>query len=132
MKYVILVSRLLLGLMFLVFGANNVLHFLPMGLPPGDAGIFEGILVSSHWMAFVGVIMIIAGLLLLVGRFVPLALTLLGPVIVNILLYHALLFPHGYIPGVLAAVLELLLLIVYHRSFTPLFAPDPKADTSKL
>ena len=132
MKYVVLVSRLLLGLMFLVFGANNVLHFLHMGTAPGDAGTFEGILISSHWMAFVGIIMIIGGLLLLVGRFVPLALTLLAPVIVNILLYHALLWPHGYIPALIAALLEVILLITYHRSFASLFVPDPKADTAKL
>ena len=132
MKYVVLASRLLLGLMFLVFGANNVLHFLHMGTAPGDAGTFEGILISSHWMAFVGIIMIIGGLLLLVGRFVPLALTLLAPVIVNILLYHALLWPHGYITALIAALLEVILLIVYHRSFASHFVPDPKADTAKL
>lgn len=132
MKYVILVSRLLLGLIFLVFGANNVLHFLHMPLPTGDALTWFGIMAAHGWMSFVGVIMIIAGLLLLVGRFVPLALLLLAPVITNILLYHALLWPHGYIPGIIVAVLEVILLIAYHRSFTPLLVADPKPDTTRL
>jgi hypothetical protein len=111
--------------MFFVFGLNNILHFIPMQPAPGDAGTFEGILISSHWMAFVGVIMVIGGLLLLVGRFVPLGLTLLAPIIVNILLFHALLWPHGAAPGILAAVLEIVLLLAYYRSFVPLFAADP-------
>ena len=118
MKYVVLVSRLLLGLMFLVFGANNVLHFLHMGTAPGDAGTFEGILISSHWMAFVGIIMIIGGLLLLVGRFVPLALTLLAPVIVNILLFHLLIAKGEGIANALpVAVLALFLVWAERRAF---------------
>lgn len=132
MKYVPLVSRLLLGLIFLVLGANSVLHFLPAPPPTGDALTWAGIMVAHGWMSFVGVIMIIGGLLLLVGRFVPLALVLLAPVIVNILLYHALLWPHGYIPAIVVTVLEVILLIVYRRSFASLFVPDPTALTPKL
>jgi hypothetical protein len=85
-----------------------------------------------HWMNFVAVVQLVAGLLLLVGRFVPLALTLLAPVIVNILLYHALLWPHGYALAILALVLELFLLAVYWRSFAPLFYPNPEAKTPQL
>lgn len=132
MKYIPLASRLLLGLIFLVLGANSILHFLPMPLPTGDALTWYGIMAAHGWMSFVGVISIISGLLLLVGRFVPLALVLLAPVIVNILLYHALLWPHGYILAIAAAVLEVLLLIVYRRSFASLFVPDPTAITPKL
>ena len=132
MKYVPLASRLLLGLIFLVLGANGILHFLPMPLPTGDALTWYGIMASHGWMSFVGVVSIIGGLLLLVGRFVPLALVLLAPVIVNILLYHALLWPHGYILAIVAAVLEVILLIVYRRSFASLFVPDPTAITPKL
>lgn len=132
MKYVPLASRLLLGLIFLVLGANGILHFLPMPLPTGDALTWYGIMAAHGWMSFVGVISLIGGLLLLVGRFVPLALVLLAPVIVNILLYHALLWPHGYILAIVAAVLEVILLIVYRRSFTSLFVPDPTTITPKL
>jgi len=132
MKYVIPACRILLGLMFFVFGLNNILHFIPLPPPTGDALIWFGILAGHGYMTFVGTIMTIAGLLLLVGRFVPLALTLLGPVIVNILLYHLLLWPHGVAPAVIAAVLEVILIIAYIRSFAPLFAPDPKPSTSNL
>jgi uncharacterized membrane protein YphA (DoxX/SURF4 family) len=132
MKYIPLVCRLLLGLIFFVFGLNNILHFFKLPYPTGDALAWMTIMATHGYMTFVGVVMVIGGLLLLVGRFVPLALTLLAPVIVNILLYHALLWPHGAVPGILAAVLEIVLLIAYHRSFAPLFVPDPTADTTKI
>jgi hypothetical protein len=70
--------------------------------------------------------------LLLVGRFVPLAIVLLVPILVNILLYHALLWPHGYALAIVAVVLELILLGAYWRSFAPLLAPNPEAQTPKL
>ena len=132
MKNVLLVCRILLGLIFFVFGLNNILHFLAMAYPTGDALTWFGIMAAHGWITFVGVIMVIAGLLLLVGRFVPLALAMLAPVIVNILLYHALLWPHGFIPAILVAVLEAVLLVAYHRSFAPLFVPDPTPATPKL
>lgn len=133
MKYVPLAARLLLGLIFFVFGLNNILHFLHMPYPSGDALTWFGIMAAHGWMTFVGVVMTIAGLLLLVGRFVPLALAMLAPVIVNILLYHALLWPHGAAPAIIVAVLEVVLLVFYYRSFLPLFVPDalpisPKAS----
>lgn len=132
MKVVVLVCRILLGLMFFVFGLNNILHFIHMPLPSGDALTWIGILASHHWMNFVGAIMTIAGLLLLVNRFVPLAITLLAPVIVNILLYHALLWPHGVGPAIAALVLELVLVAAYFSSFTPLLAMNPEVDTRRL
>ena len=132
MKYVLLVSRLLQGLIFFVLGLNTILHFLHMPYPTGDALTWFGIMAAHGWMTFVGVLMVIAGLLLLVGRFVPLALAILAPIIVNILLYHALLWPHGYVPAIVVTVLEIILLIAYHRSFAPLFVPDAAVDTYNL
>jgi hypothetical protein len=132
MKYVIPTCRILLGLIFFVFGLNNILHFMPVPLPTGDALTWFGIMAGHGWMTFVGVIMTIGGLLLLVGRFVPLALTLIAPIVVNILLYHALLWPHGLVPAAIVSVLEVILLIAYWRSFAPLLVPDPKPDTAKL
>ncbi len=132
MKTVVLVCRILLGLMFFVFGLNNILGFLKMPPPSGDALTWIGILQEHHWMTFVGVIMTVAGLLLLVNRFVPLALTLLAPIVVNILLYHALLWPHGAAPAILALVLELVLIAFYFRSFVPLLAMNPEADLRRV
>ncbi len=128
MKIAILICRILLGLMFFVFGLNNILHFIPMPPPSGDALTWIGILGAHHWMTFVGVVMTVAGLLLLVNRFVPLALTLLAPILVNILLYHALLWPHGAAAAIVALVLELVLIAAYFRSFLPLLAMNPEAE----
>lgn len=132
MRYVILGSRILLGVIFLFFGLNGLLHFFNPGLPTGDALTWYGIMAGHHWMNFVAVVQLVGGLLLAVGRFVPLGLTLLAPVIVNILLYHALLWPHGYALALVALVLELFLLGVYWRSFAPLLHPNPEAKTPKL
>ena len=131
MKIVVLVARLLLGLMFFVFGLNNILHFMPMPpMPPSDAVTYSTILMHHGVMTFVGLLMVIAGLLLLVGRFVPLALVILGPILVNILLYHALIDPAGgvkaAIPGIVATFLEGFLITIYRRSFYTLFHPAPE------
>ena len=132
MRYAILVCRLLLGLMFFVLGLNNILSFLKMPPPQNpDALTFITILHVSHWMTFVGALMTVAGLLLLVNRFVPLALTLLAPVVVNILLYHALLWPHGAALALVALLLEAVLLAAYFRSFLPLRAMNPEARISR-
>jgi putative oxidoreductase len=127
MKIAILIVRILLGLMFFVFGMNGILHFLPApAMPPSDATTFATILMTHKYMTVVSLLQVIAGLLLLVGRFVPLALTILGPIIVNILLFHILLEPHGIAGGILAALLELFLIFVYRLSFKGLFDAAPE------
>ena len=130
MKTAVLIVRVLLGLMFLVFGANNILHFIPMpAQPPSDATTFSTILMEHGWMKFVGLLMVISGILLLVGRYVPLALVLLGPILVNILLYHLLLLGgHGIAAGLVATVLELFLLWAYRLSFRGLFDAAPEVS----
>lgn len=132
MRYVILGARIIEGLIFLIFGLNGILHFFKMPLPTGDALTWFGIMAAHHWINFVAVVQLIGGLLLLVGRFVPLALTILAPVIVNILLYHALLWPHGAALAIVVLIMELFLLGVYWRSFAPLLHPNPEAKTPQL
>jgi putative oxidoreductase len=100
-----LIARYLMGLIFVVFGANGFLHFIPMPPPPGVAGQFMGALFVSHVLVVVFLLQLVGGILLLVGRYVPLALVLLGPVIVNIVLFHAFMAPSG-LP--LAAVVVIL------------------------
>lgn len=128
MKIAILIARILLGLMFLVFGANILFPFLPMpAQAPSDANTFATILATHKYMAFVGLIQVIGGLLLLVGRYVPLGLTLLAPIIVNVWLFHILLAGgHDLAPGFVAAVLEVFLIFVYRRSFRGLFDAAPE------
>ena len=103
MKIVTVIARILLGLLFLVFGLNGFLHFIPMQPPTGLAGQYMGALFLSHYLVVVFVLEAVGGLLLLINRYVPLALVLLGPVIVNIVLFHACLAPTG-LPMALFAV----------------------------
>jgi len=110
-KVATIVARVLLGLVFVVFGSNIFLHFIPMPpLPATLAGDFSKALIQSHYIYVVGLLQVIGGLLLLTGRFVPLGLTLLGPVIVNILLFHIFLEPSGLPMAIVVAALALFLL----------------------
>src|SRR6266403_2104044 len=84
MKIVTTISRLLLSLIFTVFGLNGFLHFIPMPPRSGVAGQFFGALFVSKYLLFVFALQVISGVLLLVNRFVPLALTILASIIANI------------------------------------------------
>ena len=95
MKLAATIARYLLGLIFTVFGLNGFLHFLPMGSPPPLAAQFFGALVQSHYMAVIFGLQLVCGLLLLVNRYVPLALTILGAVLFNILCFHIFMAPSG-------------------------------------
>ena len=125
MKYVIVIVRVLLGLVFVVFGSNAFLNF--MGPPPemhGQAGAFVTALMSSGYMYVIAVLQVLGGLCLLLGaRFVPLGLTLLGPVIVNIVLFHVFLEPSGMLIAVVISALALFLLWVYRFKFPAIFQP---------
>jgi len=131
MKIAVIIARVLLGLLFLVSGLNGILHFLPAPpMPPSDATTFANLLMASKYMTFVSVLMVIGSLLLLVGKYVPLGLTLLGPIIVNILLFHFTLMHGGAAAGLVAAVLEIFLIVAYRRSFRGIFDADaPPATT---
>jgi putative oxidoreductase len=105
MKIASLVARLLLGVTFVVFGLNGFLHFIKAPMPTGIAGQFVGaIFASGFWVVIFGV-QVIGGVLFLAGRFVPLALVLIGPMIVNIICFHALMGAPGLPLAILVAVL---------------------------
>jgi uncharacterized membrane protein YphA (DoxX/SURF4 family) len=123
MKIVTLIARLLLGLICVVFGLNGFLNFINMGpLPSGLAGQFILALALSHYFWVVAAIQIAGGVLLLVNRFVPLALVLLGPVIVNIILYHVFLNPSGAGLAIVAAILWGIVFYSHRQSFSAIFA----------
>ncbi len=123
MKYVAMIARYLLGLMFLVFGSNMFLHFIPMGqMPAGLAGQFTTDLFASHYFYVVGAIMVVSGILFLANLFVGLGLTLLGPVLFNILLFHLLMNPGGIGMGAFATLLWLLVAWEHRIVFERLFA----------
>ena len=122
MKIVTLIARILLGLVSLVFGLNGFLNFLNMGpMPTGLAGQFMGALFISHYYWVVAALQIAAGVLLLVNRFVPLALVLLGPVIVNILCYHVFLNQAGAAPAVVVTILWFIVFYANRQHFTGIF-----------
>jgi hypothetical protein len=123
MKIVSMIARYLLGLMFFVFGLNMFLQFIPMGkMPAGLAGQFTAALFAAHYFYVVGAIMVISGVLFLVNRFVGLGLTLLGPVLFNILMYHLLMDPGGIGMGAFATLLWLLVGWEHRIVFARLFA----------
>jgi uncharacterized membrane protein YphA (DoxX/SURF4 family) len=111
----------LLGLIFVVFGLNAFLNFIPLPPPRGElAGEFMKALFASHYLYAVKCFEISGGLLLLSGRFTALGLTLVGPVIVNILFFHIFLDPAGLPLGIVLAVLALFLLARHRHSFAGL------------
>ena len=121
MKIVFTISRLLLGLTFVVFGSNHFLHFIPMGpMPAGPAGQFAGALFSTGYIYFVTVFELVGGLLLLANRYVALALALLAPVIVNIDLFHSLMAINGLPIAILITVLWLIAAWRVRSVFVPL------------
>ena len=124
MKYVIVIARVLLGLVFLVYGSNAFLHFIEMPPMQGQAGAFITALASSGYMYVIALLQVVGGLCLLLGaRFVPLGLTLLGPVIVNIVLYHVFLDPSGLPMAICISAFALFLLWIYRFKFPAIFQP---------
>src|SRR5262249_18522562 len=124
MKMTTIIARSLLGLIFTIFGANMFLHFIPMPPPPeGPARDFMTALFVSHFLYVVGTLQVAGGLLLLTGRWASLGLTLLGPVIVNILSFHVLMAPAGLPMALGVSARALFLVWSYRQNFARLVAP---------
>ena len=122
MRVAALIARILLGLIFFVFGLNGFLHFIPMGpMPTGLAGQYIAALTQSHYIVFVAGLQVAGGVLLLVGRYVPLGLTILGPVIVNILLFHLLMEMKGLPIAIVVTILWGIVAFQYRQYFSGLF-----------
>jgi putative oxidoreductase len=122
MKIAVTIARILLGLLFTVFGLNGFLHFLKMPPPTGQlAGQYMGALFLSHYLVVVFLLQVIGGVLLLANRYVPLALALLGPVLVNILLFHSTMAPEGLPMALVATVLWLVVFAGVRKAFAGIF-----------
>ena len=122
MKIVFLIVRILLGLLFLVSGADKIFHFFPQQpLPGGAAGEFMHAMISTKYLLVVDLFEAAGGLLLIIGRYVPLALCLLGPVIVNILMTGLLMSRQGLIPGLVVTLLWLLVFWQVKGAFRGIF-----------
>ncbi len=118
-----LIARILLGLMFTVFGLNGFFHFIPMkGGPMSPLAMqYMGAIAQSHMLQAAFAVQLVTGLMLLSGFFVPLALVLLGPVIANILLFHATMDPKGIVNGLVAFALWLVVFFSVLPSFAGIF-----------
>ena len=118
MKIAAIIARYLLGLLFTVFGLNGFLNFIHQPSPPNPFALQFFIAISArHFSAFFFAVQLVAGLLLLSGYFVPLALVLLAAEIFNILAFHFTMAPATIGPGILAAVLWVLVFLQYRPSF---------------
>lgn len=127
MKVIVLIARILMGAIFLVFGLNGFFQFMPAPPLPGLAGEFIHSLTASGYVYLVSGVQAIAGFLLLMNQFVPLALVLLGPVIVNIIVFHISMQPGGIAPGLAMLVLWLVLAYRCRALFLP-FLRNQRAE----
>jgi putative oxidoreductase len=122
MKVAALIARILLGLMFLVFGLNGFLRFIPAGpLPSGMAGQFITVMMDSHYLQVVSALQVAGGVLLLINLYVPLGLVILGPIIANILLFHALIYRTGVPLAIIVVLLWCTVAFRYRQYFSGIF-----------
>lgn len=125
MKHLPAIARVLLGLMFFVFGLNGFLNFIPPpkdGIPEGAMALSVAMMKSGYLMQLIKGTEVVVGLLLLANRFVPLALVVLAPVIVNIVAFHLFLAPTGLPMLVVIVGLHLYLAWTYRHAYRPLLA----------
>jgi hypothetical protein len=137
MRHIAPISRVLLGLVFLVFAANYFVPFLPpQPPPPAEAMSFIMALVGSKLLTMVKLIEIAAALALLTNRLVPLALALLAPIVVGIVFFHVMLVPAGLPIAIGVLALELVAAWSYRSAFAPMLrakvAPDPVANSVRV
>lgn len=122
------IAHVLLGLIFFVFGLNGFLNFIPAPEPTGTAAeFFGGLMAAGYFIPVLKIVEIVCGALILLRLFVPLALVVLAPVVVQIFLFHAFLdVPANLVlPIVLVALQAYLGFVVYKSSFAPLLRPKP-------
>jgi hypothetical protein len=123
-----MIARLLFGLFLLVFGSFGLLmalHVVPMPktpMPPEAMDFSMALGKTGYMMPMISLVECIVGLMLLTNRYVPLALTLIAPLLVNIILFHAFLQPAGIVPGAIITVLEIYLALSYRSSFRSVLA----------
>ncbi len=131
MKTAALVVRILVGLVFTVFGLNGFLQFLPqMPMPQPAMTFLGGLAASGYMLPLLFATQVVAGVLLLLGLFVPLALALLAPVIVNIFLFHVFLVPGGLPLALVVVIFELFLVWMNRAAFAPMLRPRTPAPST--
>ena len=121
MRTASVIARYLAGVIFLVMGLNGYLNFIHFPPPPGIAGQFMGALYVSHYLWVIFGFQVVAGVLLLANRYVPLAVAILAPVLVNILSFHVFMAPSGLPLALFVTVLWALIFISVRPAFSGLF-----------
>ncbi len=123
MKITILISRILLGFIYLVFGLDYFLHFIPyQPLHTGRTGAFiAGLKGVGYFYPMLKVIQIVGGLSLLFNRYDPFFAVVLFPISLNVLLFHTILVPSGWLMGVILMVPNLLLGYGYRKYYRGMF-----------
>ena len=121
MKIAVIIARILLGGIFVVFGLNGFLNFIEVPPMEGQAAQFMGALVASKFIYVVKILEIAGGIMILLGRFTPLGLVILGPVIVNIFLFHAFMAPEGMVMAIVLVLLAIFLIWAHKKAFMPIF-----------
>ncbi|HTX57236.1 MAG TPA: hypothetical protein VMD47_09040 [Candidatus Acidoferrales bacterium] len=128
MTIVATIARILLGLIFTVFGLNGFLHFIPSpSFPPGYLTDFFTAIVGSGFYVMIFGVQVLCGIALLVNQYVPLAIVVLGGVLLNILTFHATMNPQGFPPAIIALILWLLTAWPIRAQFACIFARKASA-----
>jgi len=123
LRYLTTGTRILMGFAFLVFGLNGFLHFIPQpkdAMSAGALDFFNALVKTGYMIPLIFCTQTLAGALLLFNLFVPLALALLAPVVVNIVVFHLQLAPSGIPVAAVVLVLELYLAWAYRQAFAPM------------
>jgi len=129
MKTTYTVSRTLLGLVFFASGLSGFFLIAnPPPFPPGLAGVFQDVFFKSGWVLFVDSVELVAGMLLLSNRFVPLALTALASVISNILVFHITMMPAGLPVALVVTVLWTIVALRFRSAFAPLLVQNAQPE----
>lgn len=129
MKIASIIARYLLAFIFIFFGLNGFLHFLPQKAPPSEmATQYVTVMLTSHYLVVVFVLQLIAGVLFIFRRTVPLALIIAGPLIVNILLFHLLMDPGGIVPGLVVTALWFVIYWQHRAAFYGILFPEAPSD----
>jgi uncharacterized membrane protein YphA (DoxX/SURF4 family) len=132
-RYLPSIARVLMGLMFFVFGLNGFMHFIPTpkDMPEGAMSFFGALMKTGYMLPLIFGTQALVGALLLANRFVPLALALIAPVIVNIVAFHAFVQPSGAVMAGMVLVLELYLAWAYRGAYLPMLAMRVKPGGPK-
>jgi putative oxidoreductase len=127
MRYATMVSRILLGFIYLVFGLDYFLHFIPY--QPGHTGVpaalKDGLIGTGYIYPMMKTIQVVGGISLLVNRYAPFSAVMLFPISLNVLLFHTILVPSGWLMGVFLIVPNLFLGYAYRKYYAGMFIKTP-------